>query len=83
LQNMLTASGRTGVPDLVAFKVDFDFWFSMFTRRDQKIITALASGERTKAVADRFGISPARVSQLRRRYEQQWLVFQGEEQAAA
>ena len=83
LQNMLTASGRTGVPELVAFKVDFDFWFSMFTRRDQKIITALASGERTKAVADRFGISPARVSQLRRRYEQQWLVFQGEEQAAA
>ena len=83
LRNMLTASGRTGVPDLVAFKVDFDHWFSMFTRRDQKIITALASGERTKAVADRFGISPARVSQLRRRYEQQWLVFQGEEQAAA
>jgi hypothetical protein len=42
--------------------------------------------EGTKVVAQRFGISPARVSQLRR-YERQWLVFQGElvaeEQAAA
>jgi hypothetical protein len=83
LQNMLTASGRVDVPDLVAFKVDFDFWFSTFARRDQRIITALASGDCTKAVAEEFGISPARVSQLRRRYERQWLVFQGEEQAAA
>ena len=83
LQNMLTASGRVDVSELVAFKVDFDFWFSMFTRRDQRIITALGSGDCTKAVAERFGISPARVSQLRRRYERQWLVFQGEEQVAA
>jgi DNA-binding NarL/FixJ family response regulator len=83
LQNMLTASGRADVPDLAAFRVDFDRWFAMFARRDQRIITALASGECTKAVAERFGISPARVSQLRRRYERQWLVFQGEEQAAA
>jgi DNA-binding NarL/FixJ family response regulator len=78
LQNMLTASGRTGVPDLAAFRVDFDQWFSSFPRRDQKIITSLASGECTKAVAQRFGISPARVSQRRRQYERRWLVFQGE-----
>jgi hypothetical protein len=83
LQNMLTASGRADVPDLVAFKVDFDSWFSTFTRRDQKIITALASGECTKAVSEKFDISPGRVSQLRRRYEREWLGFQGEEQAAA
>ena len=83
LQNMLTASRRSDVCELAAFRVDFDRWFSMFTRRDQKIITALASGECTKSVSEKFGISPGRVSQLRRRYEQQWLVFQGEEQAAA
>jgi DNA-binding NarL/FixJ family response regulator len=75
LQNMLTASGRADVPDLAAFRVDFDRWFSMLTRRDQKIISAIASGDCTKTVAERFGISPARVSQLRRRYERQWLVF--------
>ena len=83
LQNMLTASGRSDVPDLAAFRVDFGQWFSSFARRDQKIITALGSGDCTKAVAERFGISPARVSQLRRRYEQEWMAFQGEEQAAA
>jgi hypothetical protein len=86
LQNMLSSSGRADVPGLAAFRVDFDRWFSMFAKRDQRIITALASGEFTKAVAERFAISPGRVSQLRRRYERQWLVFQGEtrdEQAAA
>ena len=30
------------------------------------------------AVAGRFGLSPARVSQLRRRYEGLWRTFQGE-----
>jgi len=78
LQNMLTASGRTDVPDLAAFRVDFDRWFRTFARRDQKIISALASGDCTKAAAEKFGISPGRVSQLRRRYEREWLVFQGE-----
>jgi len=83
LQNMLTASGKADVPDLVAFRVDFNQWFCTFPRRDQKIIKALASGDCTKAVSEKFGISPGRVSQLRRRYERQWMVFQGEEQAAA
>jgi Helix-turn-helix domain len=48
--------------------------------KDQKIISALASGECTKIVAQRFGISPARVSQLRRRYRvtgKEALVFRG------
>jgi DNA-binding NarL/FixJ family response regulator len=78
LQNMLTAIGRVDIPALAALRIDFDRWFRTFTQRDQKIIGALASGECTKAVAEKFGISPGRVSQLRRRYERQWMVFQGE-----
>jgi hypothetical protein len=69
LQNILILGRSADVPDLAAFRVDFDRWFSTFTRRDQRIITALASGECTKAVSEKFGISPGRVSQLRRRYE--------------
>ena len=79
---MLIASRRADVPELAAFRIDFDHWFSMFARRDRKIIAALASGERTKTVADRFGITPGRVSQLRRHYERHWLLFQGESAAA-
>jgi hypothetical protein len=39
----------------------------------------LAAGERTTDVARRFGVSLARISQLRRELERSWLAFQGEE----
>ena len=80
---MLIASRKSDVPDLAAFRIDFEDWVSSFARRDRKIIAALASGERTKTVAERFGISHGRVSQLRRRYEHHWLLFQGEPTADA
>jgi hypothetical protein len=75
---MLIADRKADVPDLAAFRIDFKNWLSSFSRRDRKIITALASGERTKTVAERFGISHGRVSQLRRRFERNWQLFQGD-----
>src|ERR1019366_7781046 len=77
-RGMLIADRKADIPDLAAFRIDFKNWFSSFARRDRKIIAALASGERTKTVAERFGLSHGRVSQLRRRYERDWLLFQGE-----
>ncbi|MGD0461593.1 MAG: helix-turn-helix domain-containing protein [Tepidisphaeraceae bacterium] len=53
------------------------------TGRDRKIVYALTSGERTKAVAERFGLSEGRVSQLRRKFEQLWRTFQGDAEEAA
>jgi len=50
----------------------------MIVRRDRSIISALIAGEHPSTVADRFGITRGRVSQLRHRYEQQWRTFQGE-----
>jgi Helix-turn-helix domain len=82
-QSMLIASRKSDVPDLAAFRIDFENWVSSFARRDRKIIAALASGERIKTVAERFGLSHGRVSQLRRRYEHHWLLFQGEPTADA
>src|SRR4051794_9849895 len=69
LHCMLIADRRTEVPELAAFRIDFNEWLSGFTRRDQRIIAALASGERGGIVAQRFGISDGRVTQLRRKYE--------------
>lgn len=66
------------VPDLAAFRIDFTEWLRTLSRRDRKIIAAMVSGDRTSAVAERFGISWGRVSQLRRRFERDWKVFQGE-----
>jgi len=75
---MILADRRVPVPDLAAFSIDFDCWFEKFSRRDRAIISALIAGDHPSAVADRFGITRGRVSQLRRRYEREWMVFQGE-----
>jgi hypothetical protein len=77
-QAALVESKRVPPADLAAFHIDFAQWLGGFGRRDQRIISALASGEASSAVAGRFGLTAGRVSQLRRRYERNWLVFQGE-----
>ena len=78
LPQIAIADRRTPVPDLAAFRIDFACWMRTRSRRDRRIIGALASGEGTSAVAERFAISAARVSQLRRRYERAWRAFQGQ-----
>jgi hypothetical protein len=69
---------RADVPELAAFRVDFAEWLRMLTRRDRKIISAMATGERTKDLAERFRLSQARISQLRGQYERMWNAFQGQ-----
>ena len=74
----LVESKRVLPADRAAFRLDFEQWVSSMSQRDRQIITVLASGEATSAVAGRFGLTAGRVSQLRRRYEQDWQVFQGQ-----
>jgi len=72
------AERKASIPDTAAFRIDFSHWLKTLNRRDRRIIAAFTSGYSTSAVAHRFGITPGRVSQLRRRYEQLWRSFQGE-----
>jgi hypothetical protein len=74
----LIADRKASVPDLAAFRIDFKEWVGRMGERDRNVIAQLAEGEKTHVVAERFGLSPGRVSQLRRRYERDWQVFQGE-----
>jgi hypothetical protein len=60
----------------VASRLDFPRWRASLRRRDRKILDALAGGERTADAARRFRISPGRVSQLRREFEEGWEQFQ-------
>ena len=70
-----------GIPQLrprrAAFNIDFQHWLSSFNHRDRNIIASLAAGEDTYTVADRFGTTPSRVSELRRQFERSWESFQG------
>lgn len=70
---------RTPILDQVCFRIDFPAWLESLPPRDRNIARALAAGERTTDVARRFGVSLARISQLRRKLERSWLAFHGEE----
>ena len=77
-QQMVISDRKVPIPDLAAFRIDFARWLWTLTRRDRRIIAAFVDGDSTSFVAERFGVSDARISQLRRKYEQMWAAFHGE-----
>jgi len=75
LAEALHDNTRTPPPDAAAFRVDFPRWRRRYHRRDRRLIGRLMLGERTKDVARRFHLSPARVSQLRTAFREDWHNF--------
>jgi len=65
--------------EIVCFKLDFLAWITSLTDRDRCIVSDLVIGERTRDVANKYKISPARISQKRREFCQDWCAFRGEE----
>ena len=62
------ADRQTPVPEQVALRVDGGRWLASLKTRDKWMIEELAAGEMAVKVAKRFGISPARLSQLRKEW---------------
>lgn len=63
------------VPEQVAFRLDFPAWRLTRYERDRRLIDELMVGERTLDVARKHGLSPARISQLRREFHDDWSTF--------
>jgi hypothetical protein len=63
------------VPDQVCFRLDFPVWRLSRTERDRRVIDDLMMGERTLDVSKKHGLSPGRISQLRRDFQNDWLTF--------
>ena len=73
------ADNTQSPPDeTVCFKLDFAAWLARRTERDRAIALDLMVGERTRAVAAKYGVSAARISQKRRAFCQSWRAFCGE-----
>jgi hypothetical protein len=68
----------TPPPEQAAFRIDFPAWRRTGSERDRRIVDELMAGGRTKDVSAKFGMSPGRVSQLRREFMENWLRFCGE-----
>jgi len=74
-QEALIDNTRAPVPDQAAFRVDFPEFRRTLTPRDREILDALAMGDSGKDVAERFGLTPPRITQLRKQWEQEWETF--------
>ena len=74
---------QTEVPEQVCFRLDFPRWRLSRAERDRRLIDRLMVGERTQDVARRFGLTPSRVSQLRREFAEDWARFCGAPEPAA
>jgi FixJ family two-component response regulator len=65
------------VPEQVAIRVDGGRWLASLQSRDKQMIEALAAGEMAVKVAKQFGISPARLCQLRKQWAKEWTACVG------
>ena len=60
------------------FRLDFPAWLRTRTQRDRRIINDMMTGQRTLDLSKKYGISPGRVSQVRREFHDDWQRFCGE-----
>ena len=78
IEEQLRENSRTPPSEQAAFRIDFRDWLAAWSHRDRKMIHDLGLGERTADVAKKYGITPGRVSQRRRQYQNDWRRYYDE-----
>jgi hypothetical protein len=76
----LTDNRRTPVPEQAHFRIEFPRWLRTQTRRNRQIAERLSLGYSTAEVAQRFKVSPGRISQIRRELHDSWQAFTADRQ---
>jgi hypothetical protein len=82
-QEIVVEDRRAGPAETAACRIDFEAWLKSLPRRQRKIALRLAQGESTSGAAKLFGVTAARISQLRVWLRESWERFQGQQLAAA
>jgi hypothetical protein len=77
-QEIVVEDHRAGPAEIAACRIDFASWLRLLPVRRRKVALTLARGETTSEAAKKFGVTPARVSQLRLWLKESWEGFQGE-----
>jgi hypothetical protein len=80
---VLVEDRRATPADVAAWRIDFAEWLRRLTARLRKIALALAAGETTSTAAEMFGVSPARISQIRELLRRSWEAFQSGHESGA
>ena len=76
VQEALQSDLHTPIPDQVAFRLDWQRFCLTLRKRDRDMMEFLSLGNRPRGAALKFGVSRARVSQLRQKWRSQWRIFQ-------
>jgi hypothetical protein len=77
-QEIVVEDHRAGPAEIAACRIDFASWLRLLPIRLRKVALTLARGETTSEAAKKFGVTPARVSQLRLWLKENWESFQGQ-----
>jgi hypothetical protein len=75
-KEILVESRAFSPADTACTRIDVNAWLNSLSRRDRRLAERLATGERTGRIARAFGLSPARISQLRDEFRRSWERFQ-------
>jgi hypothetical protein len=75
LADALADNTQSPVPVQVQFRTDFAVWSGRLASRHQQIIEQLALGHGATEVAAHFGVSSARISQMRGEFRRSYLNF--------
>ena len=74
-EERLRDNTQTAIPEQVCFRIDFPAWLTTLTARERRLVREMAKNERTLDLSQRFDVSPARISQLRRELHNDWTRF--------
>ena len=77
-EEMIVEDQRSTPADVAAMRIDFRAWLRKLGRARRCAAKLLASGITTTDAARELGLSPGRVSQLRRELQAHWQAFQGQ-----
>jgi hypothetical protein len=83
LEEALHDNTVSPVPEQVVFRLDFPAWLDTLGQRSRALVEDLALGHRTLDLADKYRVTPGRISQMRRSFEHDWTLFCGDSADAA
>ncbi|MBC8873587.1 MAG: hypothetical protein H8E44_29470 [Planctomycetes bacterium] len=77
-KEILIEDRHAGPAETAASRIDVGEWLRSLPRGIRKVAETLALGETTKKAARKHGVSPGRISQMRRELMGNWQAFQCE-----
>jgi hypothetical protein len=81
-REVLVEDHHAGPAETAAARIDVSNWLDSMMSRDREIAGFLAAGNTTGETANRFDVTPGRISQKRREYLQSWQMLHGEDASA-